>query len=57
MLKELVPKNWIISTKIHKLIENLILELLCNHKNNLMTFDYNIAFTDYSTQLKTLQLV
>lgn len=56
-LNELVPKNWIISTKIYDVIEKFLLGLLLGIKTQLVKFDYNTAFNDYSTQLKVLQLV
>lgn len=56
-LNELVPKNWIISTKIYNVIEKFILDLQLGIKTHQVNFDYDIAFNDYSTQLKVLQLV
>jgi ubiquitin-protein ligase len=57
MLNEIVPKNWIVSTKVYNLIEKFILELLSNNKTSLVNFDYDTAFNNYSSQLKTMQLV
>lgn len=56
-LNDLVPKNWIISTKIYDLIETFILSLKSEIKTQLIKFDHDIAFNDYSTQLKVMQLV
>lgn len=56
-LNELVPKNWIISTKISNVIEKFILDLQSGIKTQLVNFNYDTAFNDYSTQLKIMQLV
>lgn len=56
-INDLVPKNWKVSTKIHVLIENFLLNLERETKSNLIVFNFDSAFNDYSALLKKLQLV